>query len=184
MGRKISVDSATLMNKGLEVIEACWLFHAQPHQIDVIIHPESILHSMVQYKDGSAIAQLGVPDMRTAITYALSWPNRITSGVQLLNLTKIGTLHFEAPDFLRFPCLNLALAALKAAGDAPAILNAANEIAVEAFLHEKIGFCDIAIVVENTLHRLAHKTASQDLSALMACDQEARIIAEQEVNKR
>lgn len=184
MGKKISVDSATLMNKGLEVIEACWLFHAQAHQIDVVIHPESILHAMVQYQDGSALAQLGIPDMRTAIAYALSWPNRITSGVESLNLAKIATLHFEAPDFLRFPCLNLALMALKAAGDAPAILNAANEIAVEAFLNEQIGFCDIAIVVENTLHRLAYKTPTQDLSALMACDQEARIIAQQEVNKR
>jgi len=184
MGKKISVDSATLMNKGLEVIEACWLFHAKAHQIDVVIHPESILHAMVQYQDGSALAQLGIPDMRTAIAYALSWPKRITSGVQSLNLATIATLHFEAPDFLRFPCLNLALMALKVAGDAPAILNAANEIAVEAFLNEKIGFCDIAIVVENTLHRLAYKTPTQDLSALMACDQEARIVAQQEVNKR
>lgn len=184
MGKKISVDSATLMNKGLEIIEACWLFHAQADQIEVVIHPESVLHAMVQYQDGSALAQMGLPDMRTAIACALSWPHRIASGVAPLSLTQLSVLHFEAPDLKRFPCLQLALDALRMAGDAPAILNAANEVAVAAFLDMHIPFGDIPIIIDHTLTRLAHRPVSQDLAALLSCDQEARRVAQQEVARR
>jgi 1-deoxy-D-xylulose-5-phosphate reductoisomerase len=151
MGRKISVDSATLMNKGLEVIEARWLFNARPDQIDVIIHPQSIVHSMVSYRDGSVLAQLGMPDMRTPIACALAWPKRIDAGVKHLNLAEIHKLEFYAPDLDSFPGLGLAFEVLQAGGNAPVIFNAANEIAVEAFLQETIGFLQIPIVVSATL---------------------------------
>ena len=151
MGRKISVDSATLINKGLEVIEARWLFNARPDQIDVIIHPQSIVHSMVSYRDGSVLAQLGMPDMRTPIAHALAWPERIEAGVKRLNLTDIHKLEFYPPDLDRFPGLGLAFQVLEAGGNAPVIFNAANEIAFEAFLQERIGFLQIPSVVSNAL---------------------------------
>jgi 1-deoxy-D-xylulose-5-phosphate reductoisomerase len=151
MGRKISVDSATLMNKGLEVIEARWLFNARPDQIEVVIHPQSIVHSMVAYRDGSVLAQLGMPDMRTPIAHALAWPERIEAGVKRLNLTDIHRLEFYPPDLDSFPGLGLAFQVLEAGGNAPVIFNAANEIAVEAFLQERIGFLQIASVVSAAL---------------------------------
>ncbi|MDX2416313.1 MAG: 1-deoxy-D-xylulose-5-phosphate reductoisomerase [Xanthomonadales bacterium] len=151
MGRKISVDSATLMNKGLEVIEARWLFNARPDQIEVIIHPQSIVHSMVAYRDGSVLAQLGMPDMRTPIAYALAWPERIEAGVKRLNLSDIHKLEFYPPDLGCFPGLGLAFKVLEAGGNSPVIFNAANEIAVEAFLQERIGFLQIPSVVSAAL---------------------------------
>lgn len=151
MGRKISVDSATMMNKGLEVIEAAWLFGMPPERIDVVVHPESVVHSMVQFVDGSVLAQLGRPDMRTPIAHALAWPDRIDSGVEALDLCATSGLHFEAPDTVRFPCLRLAYDALKLGGAAPLTVNAANEVAVGAFLQGRIRFTDIPIVIERTL---------------------------------
>lgn len=151
MGPKITIDSATMMNKGLEVIEAHWLFNASAEQIDVVVHPQSVIHSMVEYCDGSVLAQLGNPDMRTPIAYGLGYPARLESGVSSLDLLKIGRLDFSAPDFERFPCLRLAYDALKTGGTAPAILNAANEIAVEAFLADRIGFMDIPLMIESVL---------------------------------
>jgi len=151
MGRKISVDSATLMNKGLEVIEARWLFNARPDQIEVVIHPQSIVHSMVAYRDGSVLAQLGMPDMRTPIAHALAWPQRIEAGVKRLNLTDIHRLEFYPPDLESFPGLGLAFQVLEAGGNAAVIFNAANEIAVEAFLQERIGFLQIPSVVSAAL---------------------------------
>ncbi len=151
MGRKISVDSATLMNKGLEVIEARWLFNARPDQIEVTIHPQSIVHSMVAYRDGSVLAQLGMPDMRTPIAHALAWPDRIEAGVKRLNLTDIGKLEFYPPDLDSFPGLGLAFQVLETGGNAPVVFNAANEIAVDAFLKERIGFLQISSVVSATL---------------------------------
>jgi 1-deoxy-D-xylulose-5-phosphate reductoisomerase len=152
MGNKISVDSASMMNKGLECIEAKWLFDTDIKNIDVLIHPQSIVHSLVQYIDGSVIAQLGNPDMRTPIAHGLAWPQRISSNVPDLDLAKIATLTFEQPDLEAFPCLKLAYQAAEVAGDAPAVLNAANEIAVDAFLNHRIGFTDIAKVVEQTMN--------------------------------
>lgn len=154
MGRKISVDSASLMNKGLELIEACWLFAVTPSQIDVVVHPQSVIHSLVQYVDGSVLAQLGNPDMRTPIAYGLAWPDRIDAGVPELDLFDIARLDFERADLINFPCLRLASDAAAAGGDAPAILNAANEIAVQAFLDGRIGFTQIAEVADNTLSGL------------------------------
>jgi 1-deoxy-D-xylulose-5-phosphate reductoisomerase len=183
MGRKISVDSATMMNKGLEVIEAHWLFHASPEKIRVVLHPQSVIHSMVEYIDGSVLAQLGNPDMRTPIAHALAWPERIESGVGSLDLFEVAQLDFEAPDSRRFPCLGLAFEAIKAGGTAPAILNAANEIAVAAFLDEKLAFTDIATVVEGTLQRLPIEQA-ESLDGLLAVDGEARKVAEQLVMSR
>ncbi len=151
MGPKITIDSATMMNKGLEVIEAHWLFNASPAQIDVLVHPQSVIHSMVEYVDGSVLAQLGNPDMRTPIAYGLGYPDRLESGVSSLDLLSIGRLDFCPPDQERFPCLRLAYDALKAGGTAPTILNAANEIAVEAFLAERIGFMDIPAIIESVL---------------------------------
>ena len=151
MGRKISVDSATLINKGLEVIEARWLFNARPDQIEVIIHPQSVVHSMVAYRDGSVLAQMGVPDMRTPIAQALAWPERIEAGVGRLHLTGMGALEFYPPDLDSFPGLKLAFQVLEAGGSAPVIFNAANEIAVDAFLNERIGFLQIPAVVSATL---------------------------------
>ena len=155
MGRKISVDSATMMNKGLEVIEASWLFNARDDQIDVVIHPESVIHSMVEYIDGSVVAQLGNPDMRTPIAHALGFPQRIEAGVSYLDLAATGRLNFSKPDESRFPCLRLARAALRSAGSAPALLNAANEVAVAAFLDSRIGFLQIARLLEDILSSAA-----------------------------
>ena len=152
MGNKISVDSASMMNKGLECIEAKWLFDTDMKNIDVLIHPQSIVHSLVQYIDGSVLAQLGNPDMRTPIAHGLAWPQRISSSVADLDLAEIAKLTFEQPDLERFPCLKLAYQAAEAVGDAPAVLNAANEIAVDAFLNQRIGFTDIAKVVDQTLN--------------------------------
>ena len=151
MGRKISVDSATMMNKGLEVIEAHWLFAADPQMIEVVIHPQSVVHSLVEYCDGSVIAQLGNPDMRTPIAHALGYPERITSGADFLDLARVGNLSFEEPDFARFPCLRIAYAALQAGGTAVVALNAANEIAVAEFLDHRIGFTDIPALIEQVI---------------------------------
>jgi 1-deoxy-D-xylulose-5-phosphate reductoisomerase len=176
MGRKISVDSATMMNKGLEMIEARWLFGVTREQIEVLIHPESIVHSMVEYLDGSVLAQLGNPDMRTPIAQALAWPGRVSAGVPPLDLAQIGALHFAAPDPTRFPCLALACDALAAGGSAPAILSAANEVAVAAFLERSIGFLDIAGVCAEALSRLpAHPVNTLD-DALDA-DRAGRLLA-------
>jgi 1-deoxy-D-xylulose-5-phosphate reductoisomerase len=176
MGRKISVDSATMMNKGLEVIEAHWLFGAPAELIEVVIHPQSVIHSMVSYVDGSVLAQLGNPDMRTPIAHALAYPQRIVSGVAQLDLTTMGALQFYKPDYARFPCLGLAFDALRAGGTAPALLNAANEIAVEAFLGERIGFRDIDRVVRRVMDENPHG-AARDIEAVMAQDARARLAA-------
>jgi 1-deoxy-D-xylulose-5-phosphate reductoisomerase len=178
MGRKISVDSATMMNKGLEVIEAHWLFGARRDQIEVVIHPESVVHSLVEYLDGSVLAQLGNPDMRTPIAQALAWPERVTAGVALLDLAQIGTLHFTAPEPGRFPCLGLACEALLAGGSAPATLNAANEVAVAAFLDRGIGFLDIAAVCAEALARLPARSVASLEDALEA-DRVGRALARQ-----
>jgi 1-deoxy-D-xylulose-5-phosphate reductoisomerase len=176
MGRKISVDSATMMNKGLEVIEARWLFNARPDQIEVVIHPQSIVHSMVEYLDGSVLAQLSNPDMRTPIAHSLAYPERVEAGVNWLDLAKIGTLTFENPDLRRFPCLGLAYQALAAGGAAPAILNAANEEAVAAFLDRRIPYLSIAATLDGVLQRLADQPA-HTLDDLMAADGLARAMA-------
>ena len=176
MGRKISIDSATMMNKGLEVIEAHWLFSVPADDIDVVIHPQSVIHSMVSYNDGSVLAQLGNPDMRTPIAYGLAYPERIDSGVEPLDLVKVGTLNFEAPDFHRFPCLRLAYQALRAEGSAPTILNASNEIAVQAFLDRRISFDRIAQVIEQSLEKMP-STPVTDLESILAADAHARQIA-------
>ncbi len=173
MGKKISVDSATMMNKGLEVIEARWLFNARPDQIEVVIHPQSIVHSMVEYLDGSVLAQLSNPDMRTPIAHSLAYPERIEAGVNWLDLAKIGTLTFEAPDLRRFPCLGLAYQALAAGGAAPAILNAANEEVVAAFLDKRIPYLAIAATLDAVLQQLAGQPADS-LEELMAADASAR----------
>ena len=173
MGRKISVDSATMMNKGLEMIEACWLFHAEPEQVQIVIHPQSVVHSMVSYVDGSVIAQLGNADMRTPIAHALAWPARIHSGVAALDLIRAGRLDFEAPDERRFPCIALAYAAMRARGTGPALLNAANECAVEAFLAGKIAFTAIASLVDACLQSLPVSTADS-LEAVFDADERAR----------
>jgi 1-deoxy-D-xylulose-5-phosphate reductoisomerase len=173
MGRKISVDSATMMNKGLEVIEAHWLFGAPADRIQVVIHPQSVIHSMVSYVDGSVLAQLGNPDMRTPIAHALAYPERIASGVPPVDLIKIGQLAFEQPDFRRFPCLKLAYDALEAGGTAPTILNAANEIAVQAFLDRQIGFRMIDQVIARVMDRLPHGSAD-DIDAIFEQDRRAR----------
>lgn len=181
MGRKISVDSATMMNKGLEVIEAHWLFSAPAERIDVVIHPQSIIHSMVEYLDGSVIAQLGNPDMRTPIAHALAYPERIAAGVSPLDLAKIGQLNFQAPDFERFPCLGLAYRALKAEGTAPALLNAANEVAVAAFLDRKLPFRRIAELVAAVLDDIP-VVAADSLEVVIAADVAARRQAENHIH--
>ena len=173
MGRKISVDSASLMNKGLELIEACWLFAVTPSQIEVVVHPQSVIHSLVQYVDGSVLAQLGNPDMRTPIAYGLAWPDRMDAGVAELDLFDIARLDFERADLVNFPCLQLASDAAAAGGDAPAILNAANEIAVQAFLDGRIGFTQIAEVVDNTLSGL-ELGEPDSLDAVQESDKKAR----------
>lgn len=183
MGRKISVDSATLMNKGLEVIEAHWLFAAPPEQIEVVVHPQSVIHSMVEYADGSVLAQLGHPDMRTPIAHALAWPQRLTSGAAFLNFTQLAKLEFQTPDFGRFPSLQLAFAALETGGTAPAILNAANEVAVQAFLERRIRFTAIAAVVEWALERVA-VSAVETLTTILAADAAARMVANEWIAAR
>jgi 1-deoxy-D-xylulose-5-phosphate reductoisomerase len=173
MGRKISVDSATMMNKGLEVIEARWLFDLEPERIEVLIHPQSIVHSLVEYADGSVLAQLSNPDMRVPIANALAYPERIDSGAQSLKLSEIKNLSFEQPDLARFPCLALAYDALRAGGTAPAVLNAANEVAVEAFLAGRLSFTGIPQVIEDVLGAVA-AGAAEDLAAVMKADAQAR----------
>ncbi|MGG7672299.1 1-deoxy-D-xylulose-5-phosphate reductoisomerase [Pseudomonas sp. WC2] len=178
MGRKISVDSASMMNKGLELIEACWLFDAKPSQVEVVIHPQSVIHSLVDYVDGSVLAQLGNPDMRTPIANALAWPERIDSGVAPLDLFAIARLDFEAPDEQRFPCLRLARQAAEAGDSAPAMLNAANEVAVAAFLDGRVRYLEIASIIEEVLDREPVVTLD-DLDAVFTADAKARILAEQ-----
>ncbi|WP_293706565.1 1-deoxy-D-xylulose-5-phosphate reductoisomerase [Stenotrophomonas sp. UBA7606] len=177
MGPKISVDSATLMNKGLEVIEAHHLFNVPGSRIDVVVHPQSLVHSLVEFIDGSTLAQLGLPDMRTTLAVGLGWPQRIESGVAGLDLLSQGRLDFEAPDLDAFPCLRLAWQAMDAGGSAPAILNAANEVAVSAFLQGRIGFLSIPALVEHTLSTLSC-TAADTLDALLAADAQARQITQ------
>jgi 1-deoxy-D-xylulose-5-phosphate reductoisomerase len=173
MGRKISVDSATMMNKGLEVIEACWLFDLPVDHIRVVLHPQSILHSLVEYQDGSMLAQLGSPDMRIPISHALGWPERIESGAQALDLPAVGSLEFERPDLRRFPCLALAEEAWRAGGTAPAILNAANEVAVQAFLERRLAFTCIHSVIADALeHCVAHHAGT--LEVILEDDAAAR----------
>jgi 1-deoxy-D-xylulose-5-phosphate reductoisomerase len=183
MGAKITVDSSTLMNKGLEVIEAHWLFNARPDQIEVVVHPQSVIHSMVSYVDGSILAQLGNPDMRTPIAYGLGYPERIASGVKPLSLVDVAKLEFEAPDTLRFPCLQLAFDALKAGGTAPAVLNAANEVAVAAFLREEIHYLDIPRLIDSTLQRLAVESVSS-IEQLLEFDAKARACVLDDIAKR
>lgn len=178
MGRKISVDSATMMNKGLEVIEACWLFHTTSDRVDVVLHPQSVIHSMVEYCDGSVLAQLGNPDMRTPIAHALAWPDRIESGVGSLDLFTVAHLDFEKPSLDRFPCLKLAYQAVESGGSAPAVLNAANEVAVAAFLQMRIKFTAIPEVIERTLC-FTPAGDSMILNDLLNIDAEARARAEQ-----
>ncbi|XLY86819.1 1-deoxy-D-xylulose-5-phosphate reductoisomerase [Ectopseudomonas mendocina] len=178
MGRKISVDSASMMNKGLEMIEACWLFDARPEQIEVVIHRQSVIHSLVDYVDGSVLAQLGNPDMRTPIAHALAWPERIDSGVSPLDLFAIGRLDFERPDEQRFPCLRLAREAVQAGDSAPAMLNAANEVAVEAFLQRRIRFTDIARMIDSVLNALPVR-AVEALDTVFEADTRARELAGQ-----
>ena len=176
MGRKISVDSATLMNKGLELIEAYWLFDLDIENIDVVVHPQSVIHSMVTYSDGSVLAQLGNPDMRTPIAHALAWPERIESGVEPLNIFDVAKLDFEQPDLERFPCLRLCYRAIKMGGSATIVLNAANEIAVAAFLDEKVGFTDIADLIEQTLNKADIVEDVSTLERIVEADVLARII--------
>lgn len=176
MGRKISVDSATLMNKGLELIEAYWLFDMDIANIDVVIHPQSVMHSMVTYSDGSVLAQLGNPDMRTPIAHALAWPERIKSGVEPLNIFDVAKLDFERPDLDRFPCLRLCYEAIKTGGSATIVLNAANEVAVAAFLDEKIGFTDIAVLIEQTLNKATISNDVSSLQQILEADKLARMI--------
>jgi 1-deoxy-D-xylulose-5-phosphate reductoisomerase len=185
MGRKISVDSASMMNKGLEVIEACWLFDLPVSRVDVVVHPESVVHSMVEYVDGSTLAQLGRPDMRTPIAHAMAWPQeRIDAGVSMLDLPVIGQLNFEQPDYDAFPCLALAKQAAEQGGSAPTVLNAANEIAVEAFLKNQLSFLDIATVVDATLQKNINQSVQTELQGILAVDMQARQIAHNEISKR
>lgn len=183
MGRKISVDSATLMNKGLEVIEARWLFNAHPQQIEVLVHPQSIVHSMVSYRDGSVLAQMGTPDMRTPIAYSLAWPGRIDAGVEHLNLAQMNDLSFEKPDLERFPCLAIAFEAMRAGASAPVTLNASNEVAVDAFLQGRIGFEQIPRLVNDILERFG-VTAVENLDDVLGQDKQARQAAIEWVTKR
>lgn len=182
MGRKISVDSATMMNKGLEYIEACWLFGARPEQIEVILHPQSIVHSMVEYVDGSVLAQMGVPDMRTPIAHCLAWPDRLASGAESLDFLTLGALEFSRPEAARFPCLGLAVASMLAGGTAPAALNAANEVAVDAFLNRRIGFVQIAHVVDGVMQAW-HNSEPVALADVEAADREARELALNQIQR-
>ncbi|OOZ00156.1 1-deoxy-D-xylulose-5-phosphate reductoisomerase [Solemya velum gill symbiont] len=183
MGKKISVDSATMMNKGLEVIEARWLFDVGCKDIQVVVHPQSVIHSMVEYVDGSVLAQMGNPDMRTPIAHALAWPERITSGVASLDLFEVARLDFEAPDFERFRCLQLAYDAISSGGVSAAVLNAANEIAVDAFLQRKLTFTDIPVLIEETLADVANSEA-ESIAHLVDVDRESRSVANQHLARR
>ncbi|MDQ3261364.1 MAG: 1-deoxy-D-xylulose-5-phosphate reductoisomerase [Pseudomonadota bacterium] len=183
MGKKISVDSATMMNKGLEVIEACWLFDAKPEQVEILIHPESIVHSMVGYRDGSVLAQMSNPDMRTPIAFGLGYPDRIEAGVAELDLAKIGALHFESLDRARFPCVELAYRAIEFGGTATAVLNAANEVAVESFLNEELPFSAIYDVIDFALGEISPRPV-QRLADVLSADCEARIAARDWVRSR
>jgi len=183
MGAKISVDSATMMNKGLELIEAHHLFAMPEERIDIVVHPQSVIHSMVSYVDGSVLAQLGSPDMRTPIAYALGWPKRIHAPAPRLDLAAIGQLTFEAPDAERFPALRLARHALQSGGSAPTVLNAANEVAVQAFLSRRIGFLDIARVVEQTLDAVDPAPPSS-IDDVLAQDERARGCARSIIERR
>jgi 1-deoxy-D-xylulose-5-phosphate reductoisomerase len=178
MGRKISVDSATMMNKGLEAIEAFWLFGLPLEKIKVLIHPQSVVHSMVRYRDGSVLAQMGQPDMRTPIAYGLAWPERIEAGVAPLNLTQLASLNFSEPELARFPCLSLAFAAAKAGGTAPVALNAANEVAVAAFLDARLPYLQISTVVEKTLSAITQADADS-LEGILSADAQARKLAQE-----
>ena len=178
MGKKISVDSASMMNKGLEVIEACWLFDAKPTEVDVVVHPQSVIHSMVEYVDGSVLAQLGNPDMRTPIANAMAWPERICAGVKRLNMFEVGRLDFYPPDMERFPCLQLAFDAVTEGGTMPAVLNAANEIAVASFLGGKIKFTEIQLVISETMEKLG-KQKAESLQVIQQQSQLAEKTAEQ-----
>ena len=182
MGRKISVDSASMMNKGLEVIEACWLFDTTPDMIQVVIHPQSIIHSMVSYKDGSVLAQMGNPDMRTPIAHAMAWPERIESGVEPLDIFEVANFEFEKPDMQRFSCLRLAYEALQRGGTATTVLNAANEVAVDAFLNEKIGFLQIPQIIESALTNVSIEDAL-DLERVLNADKASRLHAEELIQK-
>jgi len=177
------VDSATMMNKGLEVIEAHWLFGAPLEKIEVVVHPQSVIHSMVEYHDGSVVAQLGQPDMRTPIACALAWPERIEAGVAPLDFTTLGSLQFERVDQVRFPCVRLAAEAIRRGGTAPAILNAANEIAVESFLEGRLGFTGIAEIIEGVLGESAVEPLAS-LEQVYAADIEARALARRFVSRR
>ena len=178
MGKKISVDSASMMNKGLEVIEACWLFDAKPTEVDVVVHPQSVIHSMVEYVDGSVLAQLGNPDMRTPIANAMAWPERICAGVKRLNMFEVGRLDFYPPDMERFPCLQLAFDAVTEGGTMPAVLNAANEIAVASFLGGKIKFTEIQLVISETMEKLG-KQKAESVQVIQQQSQLAEKTAEQ-----
>lgn len=181
MGRKISVDSATMMNKGLELIEACWLFDVGPDKVEIVVHKESVIHSMVDYLDGSVLAQLGNPDMRTPIAHALAWPQRIDSGVDALDMYSVGQLNFERPDMQRFPCLRLADEAIRAGGTASAILNAANEIAVESFLQGQLAFTEIARVIESCMQSISVIEADS-IETILNADAHAREVAMAYIN--
>lgn len=183
MGDKISVDSATMMNKGLELIEACFLFDVTQEKIDIVIHPQSIIHSMVSYRDGSVISQMGNPDMRTPIAYCLAWPDRIDAGVTPLDFYNMKNLSFSAPDFERFPCLKLAMQAIKKGGAYPCVLNAANEVAVNAFLNNQIIFTDIAKVIEHTLNTVSNLKFST-IEDILEEDKKARYIASEWIAQR
>lgn len=183
MGRKISVDSATMMNKGLEVIEAHWLFGVAADQIEVVVHKQSVIHSMVAYADGSVLAQLGNPDMRTPIAHALAYPERIESGVAPLDMFKIARLDFEAPDFSRFPCLRLAFDALRAGRGLPTVLNAANEVAVDAFLNRRIPYLAIPTLIESVMNRL-HDASDETLEQIEQVDAEARVLSHELIRAR
>jgi 1-deoxy-D-xylulose-5-phosphate reductoisomerase len=182
MGRKITIDSATMMNKGLEVIEAHWLFDIPVDNIAVHIHPESIVHSLVEYVDGALLAQLGIPDMKTPIAYAMTYPERLPLDLPALDLCRLGQLHFAAPDSQCFPCLGLAYDAIRSGGTTPAVLNAANELAVDAFLHERIGFLDIPRVIGTVVAKHKNSSAS-DLEQILAADNWARLTAQDVVNE-
>jgi 1-deoxy-D-xylulose-5-phosphate reductoisomerase len=183
MGRKISVDSATMMNKGLEVIEACWLFALPPESVQVVLHPQSVIHSLVEYVDGSVLAQLGNPDMRIPIAHALAWPQRIDSGVAALDLFAVARLDFEPPEQQRFPCLELAYQAVREGGSRPVVLNAANEIAVESFLDGRVGFTAIPEIIERTLSQIPGCSVDE-LGEILEADRLARSAAELAVQQK
>jgi len=182
MGRKISVDSATMMNKGLEYIEARWLFNASAKQMEVLIHPQSVIHSMVRYQDGSVLAQLGEPDMRTPIAHTMAWPNRVKSGVKPLDFCKLSSLTFSEPDYDRYPCLKLAMTAFDQGQAATTALNAANEVTVEAFLNQQIRFTDIAALNLSVLE-IMDLREPQSVEEVLAVDEQARIVARKQVTR-